>query len=302
MRQPGCRTQAANASNAPAWWTETENAGSRAESAAGCPEMTVAANGDHDQTGPRLRQRRSLRATIAVYASGSFLASALGMLGGFLSTRLVDPSTLGALNGFLLVLGYLPLASLGVFQGLNRELPYCFGKGKEEEARSLAATAMAWAILAGGISAFALLAIASWFALQAEWSHAAGWATAAVCAFLLLFETNYLQTVFRCCDSFGRLAKMLVIQAVMNVSLVGAVWLFGFYGLCIRAMGIALISVVLLWCWRPVRFVPHVKLAELKRLVGVGMPILVVTQASLLWAVVNQTLILRFMGTRELVL
>ena len=249
---------------------------------------------------PSPPKRASLRKTLAVYAGGNSIATAIRMLAGFLTLRVLTPSVLGQFNGVMLVLGYLRLLGVGVFAGLQREVPFCFGREEHERADRLSATAQAWALLVGGLSASVLAGIAIWHVATGQWAMAAAWFTAAIGAFLLQFETSYLQTLYRVHDRFGLLARMLIWQSIVNLVLVLFVALFQLYGLCIRSIGVGAVTLLFLWWWRPVRQRPRFVFNDFKALVAVGAPLMIVSEANSLWSVLNRNLIWQLMGDREL--
>ena len=228
------------------------------------------------------------------------MASALQLISGFLVARAVDPKVLGHFNGIALILGYLPFLQMGVINGMNRELPFCIGKQDVLRSNDLAACAQAWILLISVVSFLSLLGISFWHVIDRRWYDAAGWLTFAVNAVLMFYGTLYLQSLFRVHHRFSRLAVVNVIQSVTGVCLVLAVWLFSFYGLCIRSIGTGFMGLLLLWRWSPVQLQPHLGLTSLLHLVRVGFPIFVVGQVYAWWEILNRTLLLRMMGKESL--
>jgi O-antigen/teichoic acid export membrane protein len=198
------------------------------------------------------------------------------------------------------VLGYVPFLQLGVLNGLNRELPYYIGKGDREHAHDLTASAQAWALLVGGSVASVLLCVAVWQGMIGKINLAAGWGTFAAGAFFLFYSQNYLQVTYRTRGDFARLTFVNVSASVAGFFLVGLVWLFSFYGLCLRTLGISLVTFALLWRWRPVRVKPKWIKAHLVHLFKIGFPIFVVGQLYAWWFVLNSTLVLKFMDAKAL--
>lgn len=237
---------------------------------------------------------------VGIFAGGNFIANFLRMMGGVLTARLVEPAVLGLFNGIGLIIGYLPVFQLGVITGFRRELPYLIGKGDGQQALALAATAQVWALFLACLSATALFSIGLWHAIRGEWRTAAGWATFGVSAWLLFFVTQYLEATYRTHSEFAKLSFARVLQSSAGVLLVVVVWVFGFYGLCLRALAVGLVALVFLWRHRPVRVRPHLNSDQLKRLLRIGAPILMVGQAYAWWGVLNQTAVLKFTGTEGL--
>jgi len=231
---------------------------------------------------------------------GNFVSMILRMVGGILQARCVLPSVLGMFNSIGLVLGYAPFLQLGVLNAINRELPYFIGKGDRQRVNELAAAAQAWALAVGGIVGIALSGVGCWQLIHGEWQLAAGWFTYAVLGVLLFYNTNYLQMTYRTGHDFARLAMSSVIENTVALVLVVLVALLSFYGLCLRALLTAFVSVAFLHYWRPVRVGPRWNWGHLKHLLVIGAPIFIVGQVYAWWTVLNSTLVLGYMGEKEL--
>jgi O-antigen/teichoic acid export membrane protein len=247
-----------------------------------------------------LPQQKSLRQTLIIYAGGNSVATGLQMLGGFFATRFVTPAVLGTFQGFMLFTEYLPPIGLGVFYGLDRELPYHYGKRDVQRVERLVASAQACAFFLGSASFLAFLALALSSALSGNWESAVGWSMDAVTAFLLFFSKNYLECLHRTHHNFTTLSKVLLLRSVVSILFLALVWFFQFYGLCLRATAMVLAGSIALWRFRPLQVPFRLKISDVWHLIKVGLPIMAVVQLSSLWFVVNRTLILTFMGRREL--
>ena len=238
--------------------------------------------------------------TTFIFASGSYSARLLGLVSGLLTSRLVDPAVLGLYNSIGLVQGYAPLLQVGVDNGLRRELPFEIGRGSEGEAQLLAAAAQAWSLSVAGVASFFLFVIALWNAAYARWDLAAGWVSFAVVVFWVLYGQGYLQSLYRTGGHFARLARITFAQGLAGLVLVGAVWLFGFYGLCIRGLGMAMGALFLTWIWRPISVAPRWDKGRFQKLLRVGLPIFAVGHLSALWVVLNNSAVFALMGKEAL--
>jgi O-antigen/teichoic acid export membrane protein len=233
-------------------------------------------------------------------AGGNLMASGLRMAAGFLTAKAVEPAVLGLFNSMGLVQGYLPWLTLGVMNGVNRELPYYYGRGDQARMRELAAAGQAWAFLLATVTASGLMGIAAWQAAQGRWELAAGWVAQAISVWVLFAGGLYLQATFRTTGDFQRLALVNVVVNALNLVLVIAVWAFSFYGLCLRALAIALVQLALLWFWRPIKVASRWQSASLGHLLRVGAPIMLVGQLYAWWMVLDATLVLQYVGTAGL--
>lgn len=246
-------------------------------------------------TPPRRKQMGYL---VGALAGGSTLSTAINMIGGILMARMVAPSVLGLFSGIGLVLGYAPFFQIGIANGLNRELPYYIGKEDRTHAGELAASAQAWLILIGGLAAVTLLIVAIYHLIHGNLWKTAGWGAHAVLVFLLFYSTNYLQITYRTANDFARLSIINVIQAVIGLALLVLVWVFDFYGICLRAVFTAIIAAALFYRWRPVRVKPQWNIQHVKHLFVIGAPIFVVGQVYAWWSVIDRTLVLSYTGTQ----
>ena len=229
---------------------------------------------------------------VSSLVGGNSVSLVLRLIGGVLQAKCVLPAVLGTFNSIGLVLGYVPFLQLGILNGINRELPYFIGKGDRHRVNELAAAAQAWAIVVGGAVAVVLFGVGCWQLVCGEFQLAVGWYTYAVLAFLLFYNTNYLQMTYRTGHDFARLAIAGVIENSVALVLVALVWLLHFYGLCLRASADRAVSVAFLHYWRPVRVGPRWNLQHLKHLLVIGAPIFLVAQIYAWWTVLNSTLVL----------
>ena len=242
----------------------------------------------------------SIKRLLAVFAGGNLFCLILRLVGGLLVARVTRPEVLGLFNGLSLVLGYIPFLQLGVINGLNRELPYYIGLGDKQKADALAACAQAWALLVGSAVGVVLLLVAIFQFFTGRNELAFGWLTQAWMAFQVIFTQFYLLVIFRTGGSFHRLTTSNVIQAVSSFLLIGVVWLYGFYGLCIRAVLVTLVALYTLWKWRPLKVKTAWDTESFKHLLKIGAPIICAGQIYAWWIVLDSTLVLRCKGVHGL--
>jgi len=246
------------------------------------------------------RKKPSILFLVSSLVGGNVISMMLRMVGGVLQARCVLPAVLGMYNSIGLVLGYAPFLQLGILNGINRELPYYIGKGDRQRVNELAAAAQAWALAVGGIVGIALVGVGCWQLIQGEWELAAGWFTNAILAVLLFYNTYYLQMTYRTGHDFARLAMSSVIENTVALALVALVAWLNFYGLCLRALLTASVSVGFLYYWRPLRVGLRWNGQHLKHLLVIGAPIFIVGQIYAWWTVLNSTLVYGYLGEQGL--
>lgn len=155
-------------------------------------------------------------------------------------------------------------------------------------------------MLVGGLVGAALLGVAAWQLVRGDLWMAAGWATNAVLAVALFYNTYYLQMTYRTSHDFARLAMAGVAENAVGLAAVVLVAVMNFYGLCLRALLAAAVSTVILFYWRPVRVRPAWCFPHLKHLLLIGAPIFGVGELYRWWTVLDSTLVLWKLGDKGL--
>lgn len=208
---------------------------------------------------------------------GNIATSLISMVTGILVARWTVPHDMGVWNAALLVTIYSPTLQLGIFNGLNRELPYLIGTGNQGRALKMAAAAYAWSWLLVGISAV-FGVIATFWLWTAGKTVMASIALAVAAIVACSWPTLYFTTTYRTHDDFGRLARNTVAVAAVGALLVALVWHYHFSGLLLRASLLAVLGVVALYYHRPMPLKPQWGTEELLHLAKIGLPIWLVGQ------------------------
>ena len=140
----------------------------------------------------------------------------------------------------------------------------------------------------------------TFFFVQGNLKLTAGAFVIGITAFQALFVTKYLKVLFRSNADFNKLAFIDVVVAVTSFISIWFVWKYGFYGLCIRAIIVALVDSTLTFFWRPIRVYPKWSTKRFIELFKIGMPIYSVASVYGLWPVFQRTVILFLGGTKAL--
>lgn len=246
------------------------------------------------------QKKTSILKSTGIYAASNFVTMFLRIVGGILTSRCVEPMVLGAYNGIGLVGGYIPFFQLGVFSGLNRDLPVSLGAGDHEQSRNLTAVAQFWALFISFSIAACMSAIAIWYAIQGDFHTAAGWLSHAINIFGIVFVTSFLETLLKASSNFTTLAGIRLIRMASSVVFVALVYWFNWYGLCLRGALIALVGLTLMWVKRPIKVKPSFDYKVMTQLVKTGIPIFIVGYIFSLWTILNSTMVLTFIGKEGL--
>lgn len=193
------------------------------------------------------------------------------MIVGFVVAKFVSPGDFGLWATINLALTYSLFVQSGLINGLNRELPYLFGKGDNEEALSMAGTVQTFTL----VSAIVVLicAIPFLFLVPFE-THKMTYGIFGIILIIILnYYQNYLFSTFRSKDSFLQLSKLQFIHAFVNVLTLLFVVYFSYYGMVIKAVTVSLIYVLLLHIYRPIKVGLLWNKAAFFKLIKVGLPI-----------------------------
>lgn len=247
-----------------------------------------------------MKNKQSILFLSAVVAGGNYYAMAMHLIAGIIVGRYVSPKVLGEFNAYGLVLGYLPFLQLGILNGMSREIPYYIGKGDVETSRQWASTGLFCSLLIGGAVALALLGMGVNSAIRSDMKSAIGWVSYAFLGFMLFYSTLYLQTTYRTSQDFARLAIVKVLESTLSVLLIVAVVMWGFYGLCLKAVLVTGLSSLVLYVWRPIRVSAKWDFIAIKHLFKIGCPIFIVGQVYSYWGVIISTVLLVSMGKESL--
>lgn len=243
--------------------------------------------------------KHSTSSMIIYLGSAQMISNIVRIISGILVARFVLPEMLGTFNGIGIIMGYLPILQLGVMNGLNRELPYCFGKGEIEKAKTYASVAQFWELSLSLMAFTVLTLIAIYYFSQGQYLYAAGFFTYGLSSISHYYGINYLQILFRTNQDFNKLSNISIIIALVSLLSVIFVWKWQFYGLCIRSIVLVVIEMFFLWKWKPLFVIPAWNFQVLKEIVQIGMPIFIVGIVYALWSTLQNTFVLKMGGAEQ---
>jgi O-antigen/teichoic acid export membrane protein len=225
--------------------------------------------------------------SVAKIIGGNFLTSIISLVTSVFIARWTSPYELGSWNLVLLVSVYAPIIQFGVFNGLNRELPYFTGKGENEAALHLARASYAWCLVLSLVSAAVTAAFALYYWTMQRHDKALT-ALAIGVIVVCLWPAQYLTVTYRTSSDFGRLAGRNSVVALIGVPLTLLVFWFGYVGLMARAVLLAVLGVVALYFRRPVAVLPKWDGAALVQLARIGLPIWVLGQLGIFFLTLDR--------------
>jgi O-antigen/teichoic acid export membrane protein len=238
--------------------------------------------------------------TITVFGMGNMVAMLLGLIGTIIQARYISPSDLGVFRTFGVVAGYLAFLQLGVFDGLQREIPLQMGRGNQTAAEQAASACLAWIMVVSAGCVALFLGWAIHFACYSQWMQFWG-CLSYTPAILVTLYGGYLGMTFRTGQQFVTLSKTSVIQALAGILVLPLLPVMGYYGICLRASVISLTNLFLLHRWRPLKVRPRQDWPVFWRVIRVGLPLSGIGYVyTSLWISVEGTIVLTWFGTQAL--
>jgi len=209
--------------------------------------------------------------SIANLLSSKGLTLLIGIVGGLLAARYIGPEETGAFRVFTIPLAYLSILHLGTFDGLWRQIPYYIGKEMPEKVDELASAAGAWNIFISIIVSFGFCC----GAFYSFWSHdiygVFGWLSQVLCCWGI-FYGGYLGSTYRTLHQFVALARIEMVQGILNFGMVFLLPYLRFYGLCARASFPSILEVLLSQRNRPLKTPYRFDTQALGEVVKIGLP------------------------------
>jgi len=243
--------------------------------------------------------RQTIRSIAALFG-GNMMSSVLGAVGGVLVARFIGPDVAGLFRAYTIPLMYLTFLHLGTFDGLWRQIPYYVGKEMPEKVEALASSAAAWNLLMSLIVSLGFIACALYSLLQGSWFGVAGWLAQMLCCWGI-FYGGYLGATYRTINQFVSLARIQLVQSVLNFGMILFIPFLGFYGLCVRS---AVPSVAGVWLYhraRPLKIIYRFDRKALTEVIEIGLPFSFWGSLyTSIWTATESALMLYFGGVKGL--
>jgi len=207
----------------------------------------------------------------ANYSAASVFLSVIDMAAGLLVLRWVAPKEYGLWQSLLIIHSYTALVQAGIINGLNRELPYEFGKENRAAVVRLAGTAQGIAFFGAGLL-FAAACIAPLFIS----SRVVAWSLAIIliCNGIDIIR-NYLGSTYRAGRDFAALSKLTLYEAALSIFSLPLVYFLGYWGLVGRIAFMRIAAFIPFYFFRPLKVVSCFNRQAAVQLLKVGIPIFI---------------------------
>lgn len=204
--------------------------------------------------------------------SSSFLALPVTLIVSFISFRNIEPYFMGIWATMTIFETYANVLRLGIVNGMNRELPYSMGSGKENEAISYAQTTFAFNIF----STLLLWMIVPFIILQFEFNTTYLLCiSVALLRVTLTYYTTYLTGTFRTTDNFNKLSNIQFVVVTLHLLLSPLIFIFGFNGYLAMQTILAIVNTILLHYFRPFHIRPKFNRKDFVFLLKTGFPLFI---------------------------
>ena len=237
-----------------------------------------------------------------VVGSTTLFCHAIGAVTSLLLRVLLDPAQMGIWQGVKLLLGYANYANLGISKGAVRELTIARGNGDQTQAREGLNLAFTVNTITSAVYAVVVIAAGLWIGHRGG-SFASAWSWGLIVVGLLAVLSRYVTfhvTILRGQQSFGTTSRLSVIEGLLTLVVGGlATWQWGLAGLYFGTIVVILASLGYVWRHRAASLHWAWNGPEIRRLIGIGGPILLATTLFALFRSLDKLMILAYLSDRE---
>ncbi|MEA1951272.1 MAG: oligosaccharide flippase family protein [Planctomycetota bacterium] len=220
----------------------------------------------------------------------------------------LNPAQMGIWQALKLLLNYGNYANLGISKGAVREFTVARGKdaaGVNAAVRAKHGLNLAFTVntLTSMVYAVVLVAVGIWLGRVGGGQWSSSWALGMVTVGLLAVLSRYVTfhvTIMRGSQDFAATSRLSVLEGVLTLVVCSAsTWLWGLTGLYLGTLVVLLGSLVYVLRHRAVDLRWDWDMAEIRRLIAIGGPILLAGTVASLFRSLDKLMILGYMSDRE---
>lgn len=204
--------------------------------------------------------------------SSSFLAMPVNIAVSFITFREIEPYFMGIWATMVVFETYANILRFGVVNGMNRELPYAMGAGKEEDARTYAQTTLIFNLFSTVLLWSIVPFIVSNFELNSTYLACM---SVNLLRVSLTFYTTYLAGTFRTTDNFNKLSNIQFTMIGVHLLLSPLIIFFKFNGYLLMQGMMVITNTILLHLYRPFNVRPRFNLQAFFLLIKTGFPLFI---------------------------
>lgn len=211
--------------------------------------------------------------TAFFYSSSSILKSVVGTASGFIALLYITPEEIGVWQAFFIIITYANFVSLGIPDGLNREIPYLQGEGKEKEGLELASAAKFYSYICFGITIISLIVggfLVNYYGQEKLHLYSF---IGVLLILSIQFLYRYYVVLYRTNDAFKKFSYVNLTQGVLLILLFPLIIYYKMEGFILYKILNDLFFLFLLVIYSPIKVKPKYNLKYLIHLIKVGLPI-----------------------------
>lgn len=223
----------------------------------------------------RIKKQLSRRKGDLWLVSAKWTAPVLSMVGGLVAARNLRPEELGVVHAVMLVPAYAGILHLGVFNGLNRNLPLFRAKNMHEKVQAFVNASFTFSIFLAGFGALVALIAAISFHFRSDNPDFAYVSLFLILAMIFGPLKLHQDVVFRGTRQFERLGKNLHISNTWAFLCSISTSFIGLTGLALKVGTMQMLSWLLLLKNPPIKSNFGGTVRDTWQLSAVGMPIMI---------------------------
>lgn len=212
--------------------------------------------------------------TLISFSAAAMLMSITLMACNIIIMLWIKPEEIGIWNTYLLIQTYAVFLQLGIYNGLNRELPYLYGKNDTEKITQLAETSLWVSRICIYISIVVIATIIP-FVIKYNGIDSLNFKSIIGIGIITMafFYQNYLTVTYRTNKHFNLLARNYFIQTFLLIATLPIVYFFGIEGMIIRYSFLSLSIAFMLHIFRPLKVKSKFTKSAFIELFKTGFPI-----------------------------
>jgi len=230
-----------------------------------------------------------------------FLARLLLSVRGIIIPKFLGPLEYGIYNGIFILPDYFIHFHLGSLSALKREIPFCNGRGDFLQAQKIRNLVFTQYL---GVTFIAVvLLFSSTFLLGNRYSSVILICIRLVCVYIIFqaFVDAFLETLLRTDNQFDVLSKSEIFKSLGGFFfLIVLIWLWGLYGLIASFILSTFLKGSYIYYKKTYRLAWEWDYKELKRLIGIGFPIIIGVILFALYRSIDQISIIKYLGSQQL--
>jgi O-antigen/teichoic acid export membrane protein len=237
---------------------------------------------------------------ISLFSVSSYWAQSAYFIRGFLNAHIVGPSMYGLWSALNIIFTFVSCPTLGILDGMSREIPYCMGKKDYANINKVRANAFGFSLIGSIITSISIIIVSLFFRRSFSLAGIIGIVTVSVMIIVQNIE-NFYEMALSAEKGFSLISVANVLFPILSVILtLILVTKWKIYG--IYAVGVFGPLAFSLFFYFTSRYTPYLKfdIKESFRLIRIGLPLLTLALVPLVLFTIDKMLILKFLGTTEL--